>query len=772
MATEPRAHSELDQMPAPLRVLLQHMAPRTVWAGDGENARRCRTIVIFWLVGALPWPLVFAFIYGVILDCSAGALICLCGFAGFLPIPALLRCTGGPMVAAQWLVAGVVTTLTALASITGGGGAPALTWLLVVPLIAIHMLGLRHALIWCGISLACLAAFDLLEWLGIEVKCLLSADALSVLASLGNAGVVLLIATLAGTYDAQRQSAMRLAKDREIRLGEALERTEEHAIRLAESEAALRHEKRFSEAVFESLPGTAYVFDEQGRFIRWNGSYARDLGWSDADMARINALDTVSPADRERVATTIKQVFEVGYAATDLDVLAADGRTAPYFCTGVRVELGGRKYLVGVGTEVSQLRKATEALRASEALYRSLVHNSPMGMHFYELAPDDSLLFTAANPAADQLTGIDSSTQFGMPIEQAFPALVGTEIPGRYRAAARDAVPWTAEQVRYDDGRCAGVFEVRAFQTAPRKMVAVFLNVTDRVRAEAALRESEREIALQAGKAEVATDVLHNVGNVLSRVRVATSLLSERIRNSEIPTIGLVANALAEHRSDLERYLVEDERGRALPAFLGSLAGVLAAEQESMIGEFQTLAEAVEHVALIVSMQQIHSCGHGLVELVRPADVVEQAINISISSNRRASVNIVRAIDEIETIPLYRHKVLQILVNLLNNAKHAVLAGGGEGPQITIAVARVVRPGFDGIRFSVSDNGVGITPNHLEKMFTFGFTTRKDGHGFGLHSAANLAQEMGGSIRVASEGAGRGAAFTLELPLAAERVPS
>src|SRR6185369_13109107 len=109
---------------------------------------------------------------------------------------------------------------------------------------------------------------------------------------------------------------------------------------------------------------------------------------------------------------------------------------------------------------------------------------------------------------------------------------------------------------------------------------------------------------------------------------------------------------------------------------------------------------------------------------------------------------------------LDRHKLFEMVMNLLSNAGHAV-----EGQGMRNIAVRVRPRGFDRFLIEVEDTGCGISPEHLDKIFTFGFTTRPGGHGFGLHASACAAAEMGGSLTAHSDGPGRGARFTIELPL-------
>lgn len=162
-------------------------------------------------------------------------------------------------------------------------------------------------------------------------------------------------------------------------------------------------------------------------------------------------------------------------------------------------------------------------------------------------------------------------------------------------------------------------------------------------------------------------------------------------------------------------------------------------------------------------MQQSYAKVSGLVEAVALTEIVEDAIRINAGALDRHQVTLVRDFAARPTLTLERHKVMQILVNLIRNAKYACDDGGRTDKTITI---RLVQEG-DWVRLSVIDNGIGIPPENLTRLFAHGFTTRKDGHGFGLHSGALTAKELGGSLVAHSDGLGTGATFTINLPLLA-----
>ena len=164
-------------------------------------------------------------------------------------------------------------------------------------------------------------------------------------------------------------------------------------------------------------------------------------------------------------------------------------------------------------------------------------------------------------------------------------------------------------------------------------------------------------------------------------------------------------------------------------------------------------------------MQQSYAKVSGVYETLAVATLVEDALRINAAAFDRHHIDLVREFDEnLPVVCVDRHKVLQILINLLRNAKYALAARSGTDKRIFI---RVGMASPDRVKITVGDNGVGIAPDHLTRIFNHGFTTKKDGHGFGLHSGANAAKEMGGTLTAHSEGPGKGAEFTLELPVAA-----
>jgi signal transduction histidine kinase len=291
-----------------------------------------------------------------------------------------------------------------------------------------------------------------------------------------------------------------------------------------------------------------------------------------------------------------------------------------------------------------------------------------------------------------------------------------------------------------------------------------FRDITERKQKEVEADELNKQLvsaSRQAGMAEVATSVLHNVGNVLNSVNVSCSVIAEKMRKSRIGSVTRTADVLREHAGDLSAFFTSDPVGQKLPDFMGKLAVRLAEEQAAVLEELRLLSQNIGHIKDIVAMQQNYARVSGVTETVNVVDLVEDSLRMNAGALTRHEVQPVREYGEAPPITVEKHKVLQILVNLIRNAKYACDESGRLDKQMTVRVTN----GHDRVRVAVIDNGVGIPPENLTLIFSHGFTTRKGGHGFGLHSAGLAAREMGGSLTAQSAGPGKGATFTLELPI-------
>ncbi len=321
------------------------------------------------------------------------------------------------------------------------------------------------------------------------------------------------------------------------------------------------------------------------------------------------------------------------------------------------------------------------------------------------------------------------------------------------------AVRWTALTVRHSPDPATGKIQE----------VCTLVDITERKETEAMLERVHKDLleaSRRAGMTEVATSVLHNVGNVLNSVNVSATLVSDQVRTSKVANLAKVNALLEAHEADLADFLAHNPQGQLIRGYLSSLADHLTAEQGSMMKELESLRKNMEHIKEIVTMQQNYSKVYGVAETLPLVDLVEDALRMNAGAFARHDVTLIRDFQARPTVTLEKHKVLQILVNLMRNAKYACDESGRTDKQMKVSILN----GNNMIKIAVSDNGVGIPRENLARIFSHGFTTRKDGHGYGLHSGALAAKDIGGSLTAQSDGPGLGATFVLELPFKQEGI--
>ncbi|RBH56325.1 MULTISPECIES: DAHL domain-containing protein [Pseudomonas] len=279
------------------------------------------------------------------------------------------------------------------------------------------------------------------------------------------------------------------------------------------------------------------------------------------------------------------------------------------------------------------------------------------------------------------------------------------------------------------------------------------------------LREAQSELmesARLAGMAEIATNVLHNVGNVLNSVNISADLVARKLRSSKTQGLAKAVTMINEHKHDLGEFITSDERGKLLPGYLNQLVEVIAAEQQSMSDELTQLSKSVDHIKDIVSTQQSYAGVSTMEEPLHIRDLLEDALRMNSGALSRHNVTVIREYEDVPRVMADKHRLLLILINLISNAKQAMANLADRPREITLQVRAIED---NTLRISVKDAGEGILPENMTRIFAHGFTTRKDGHGFGLHSCALAAIEMKGHLTAHSDGPGKGAVFTLELPL-------
>jgi PAS domain S-box-containing protein len=249
----------------------------------------------------------------------------------------------------------------------------------------------------------------------------------------------------------------------------------------------LENEEKYRR-LFNNAPLGILQSTPEGKLISINPAFAHMLGYNSTEDAAMDIKNIATdifadPNHRAEIIRLMREdpnhgAFENIYRRKDGSTFVGSLNIIP-----VNDPDGSLIQIDGMVEDITERKLAEAALMESETLYRKMNENSPLGMHFYKLE-DGKLIFTNANPAANKLLAVDHSQFIGKTIEEAFPSLIQTEVPKRYRDAAEKGILWSTEQITYEDKQISGAFEVRAFQTTAGNMVAIFSDITKRKQAE------------------------------------------------------------------------------------------------------------------------------------------------------------------------------------------------------------------------------------------------------------------------------------------------
>jgi len=449
----------------------------------------------------------------------------------------------------------------------------------------------------------------------------------------------------------------------------------------------------------------------------------------------------------------------------------SDGRTAWYVMIAVpRPAREGRAAgAVMALVDVSERKRREEQLKQQESNYQGIFKHALEGIYqstaegrYLQVNPALAKMYGYSSPTAlmEKVSDIGRQVYVDPLMRERFKCLIGEADCVRgleYQVRRRDErIIWISENARVVRDGNGGIQYYEGF----------IEEITRRKEAEASLQRSQQELmetSRQIGLAEMADGVLHNVGNALNSINASVSALADKLTGSKASSLSKVMALLNEHKSDLARFLTDDPKGGHLIGYLGQLTQHLLQEQTHLKREVESLAKTVEHATDIIAFQQDSAKRNGLIETAQIAELVEDALRMNASSLARHRIEVVRDFaPNLPPVVVPKHQILQILVNLIRNAKSACVVS--KSPEKRLILRTGFEPATRRIHIEVKDNGVGIPPENLARIFTHGFTTRRNGHGFGLHSGVRIANELGGSLSVQSGGPGQGSSFVVEFP--------
>jgi PAS domain S-box-containing protein len=536
-------------------------------------------------------------------------------------------------------------------------------------------------------------------------------------------------------------------------------------------------EALFRNTVEHAPVGIAFA-NRDGSFRHCNRAFCSMLGFDAAELNSRSIADLTHAEDLQSTTAGLERLWggELAHLDVEKRYVRKDGSALWVRVSTSLVRGGGDEAQCSVEflRDISARKQMATALLQNQTLLAAVIGELPLAL----LACDVTGRVTHYNRAAVELFGIPA------PDMADFPRGANPVTSRVYRADGTTPVPLEdrplARALRGDEVSDAEFVIVTpngavhtALSSARRLVgpagqalgaVAVVQDITERRLAEQELEHVHKQLLVasrQAGMAEVATNVLHNVGNVLNSVNVSASLIAEGIKKSKCAGLARAAALLNEHAHDLATFLA-GAQGKHLAAYLQELAADLVRERDTATAELSALRSNVEHIKEIVAMQQSYARRGGVVDTLDIRMLVEDSLRMNTGAFSRHGVVLSRDFEDVPLIQVDKHRVLQILVNVIRNAKYACDEAQAGEKRVTVRV----RAAKGSVLISVIDTGVGIPKENLDRIFNYGFTTRPDGHGFGLHSSALAARELGGSLYAESAGPGHGATFTLTLPFA------
>lgn len=514
-------------------------------------------------------------------------------------------------------------------------------------------------------------------------------------------------------------------------------------------------ELRFFRKLIDRSSDWIHVVDPvTARFLDVNESGLRALGYTLAEIREMTVFDVAVGLTRSMFDSNTQRSKAAGRATAEVTHRRKDGTT---YLSEVNISIAtmDRDYLVVFVRDITQRKQAEAQILLQSAALEAAANGIVITDGEGTIQWANRAFTTMAGYTVEEALGKKPSIlKSGIQDDAFYKNLWETVKAGRIWKGElinrrKDGTLYTEEMTITSIHNGAGELS---------HLIAVKQDITERK----ALESKLIDISRAAGMAEVATGVLHNVGNVLNSVNVSANLLQENVRAIPVENLNRLVELLRGQGSNLGSFFANDPRAPKILDFLAGAADMLGGLQRTQLEEVASLQNNTNHIKNIVAMQQSYARMAGLSESVKVADLVEDTIRINLGSLEKQAVRVVRQFDpDTPMIVAEKHKVLQILINLMSNARWACNKSAGGGKEIVVRV----RHSGEVVRVEVIDNGVGIQPENLARIFNHGFTTKKEGHGFGLHNSANTAKELGGSLTAHSDGPECGATFVLELPV-------
>lgn len=415
------------------------------------------------------------------------------------------------------------------------------------------------------------------------------------------------------------------------------------------------------------------------------------------------------------------------------------------------------RYLLDRSIEIStkELMDLNESLRREDIRLRSILDSAPDAMLIVQ--QDGRILM--ANNTVTTLLGYEKGDVIGVGIPTLIPELL--DFP--YYEKSNNLVEL---QINNKYGSKVDVeISHSSIKTGDNHFLLVVIrDISARKASEEEINQLNQKMLItsrQAGMADVAISVLHNVGNILNSINVSLVRMREFFPESNIHKLKPLSLAIIEYLNS--NNLQGDKKGALISRYLSELSELIEKESRALFEEILHVMKQFEHIRDVVTLQMDIAGVSELRERVDISEIVDQAIHMIFTESDYKKICIKNNIIKNITFVTQKQKLLQVLINIIKNAKEAVIEKDSDNKEISISVSHEDDKSL--LKIQIEDNGIGIKKNSIDSVFSMGFTTKSKGHGYGLHSSAIIVREIGGELSVDSKGENRGAVFTIKIPL-------
>ncbi len=514
-------------------------------------------------------------------------------------------------------------------------------------------------------------------------------------------------------------------------------------------------------ATYAHLPVGILVLDERQRVAWVSERFCSLFGCEESAVAGRSLEDLFSPRDRANLFRLFRKMSTRSGSLVDTLALLRIGEQEHF--ARLRLAREGRRWVVYAENSVEE-DDLTYQLTVAQERWLSVYKSSADGVVIVDasgrIVEHNARFFELMHLRSQHGVLLSEEALTGRSLAGFLDSEPFSELCAALTSLASGEGPELSTSTRY--GRRFLDIRMRSIRVPVRGLAGACVIIRDvteeRENEELRIRQAQAHFA---GMAEVATNILHNLGNICGSVVYTAEELRTVLSQSKVKDLARANELLLERQQQIEACFENDRKGALLPSYYQKLGGALAQENAVLSAQIEDLLNRVRLMKEVIGSQQAYAKGTTLTEESNLSELVEEALKIQLLALERHSVHIERAYGSVGPLRTQRSKLVHVLINLIKNSKEAMDGTPAEERRLTVDI---VEADDGGVYLAITDSGEGIEPEQLDKIFAHGFTTKAEGHGFGLHFCATAVEEMGGRLTVESAGPGEGATFRIHFP--------